>query len=153
MVNSPVMRPYFLTGWHWGGPLPFPWKFLADDLVTSVLTCFRKALSASWQEMQTRKPDFWRLANHFTMEERNLVVLFAPEHRENHTLDTCRNIFFCWIFHFSWKRIFCSCLQFCQSLWGILPNGGRHPFEKTTAAHFGILGLRKCHGYFGCSLT
>ena len=28
MVNSPLIRPYFLGGWHWGGPLRFPWFWL-----------------------------------------------------------------------------------------------------------------------------
>ena len=31
MVNSPLLRPYLLGGWHWGGPLRFPWC-LVDDL-------------------------------------------------------------------------------------------------------------------------
>ena len=27
MVNSPLLRPYFLWGWHWeGGPLKFSWS-------------------------------------------------------------------------------------------------------------------------------
>ena len=25
MVNSPLIRPYLLGGWHWGGYLRFPW--------------------------------------------------------------------------------------------------------------------------------
>ena len=75
--------------------------------------------------MQTRKPDFWRLANHFTMEERNLVVLFAPEHRENHTLDTC-NIFFAEFFISRGREYFVHafnfanlCGAFCQMEGGI----------------------------------
>ena len=28
MVNSPLIRPYFLGGWHWGGTLIFPWHWV-----------------------------------------------------------------------------------------------------------------------------
>ena len=31
MVNSPLIRPYFLGGWHCGGYLRFPWCFLTSD--------------------------------------------------------------------------------------------------------------------------
>ena len=31
MVNSPLIRPYFLGGWHRGGTLRFPWYYCPRD--------------------------------------------------------------------------------------------------------------------------
>ena len=53
MVNSPLIRPYFLRGWHWGGTLRFPrhWSYYSSskgELNLSPLTAGCPSLPAKY---------------------------------------------------------------------------------------------------------